>query len=74
MQRIAQELQFTEQPGKDMIAEMKERMRRDNVSTCPLPRAPDGIRRVHVPTPGSDTLPETSDTTLTSVPNRSGAP
>merc|ERR1712196_356181 len=27
------ELQFTEQPGKDMIAEMKERMRRDNVST-----------------------------------------
>jgi hypothetical protein len=33
IQRIAQELQFTEQPGKDMIAEMKERMRRDNVST-----------------------------------------
>merc|ERR1719207_386696 len=33
VQRIAQELQFTEQPGKDMIAEMKERMRRDNVST-----------------------------------------
>merc|ERR1712118_50233 len=33
IQRIAQDLQFTEQPGKDMIAEMKERMRRDNVST-----------------------------------------
>jgi hypothetical protein len=31
--RIAEELQFTEQPGKDMIKEMKERMRRDNVST-----------------------------------------
>merc|ERR1719271_1144586 len=33
VQRIAQELQFTEQPGKDMIAKMKERMRRDNVAT-----------------------------------------
>merc|ERR1719428_281644 len=38
VQRIAQELQFTEQPGKDMIAEMKERMRRDNVATLFAPQ------------------------------------